>query len=353
MERNRISIKTSAEIRAHYNVGIRGKQLLDLFPNVSKSAIYNHALRPLGEPLLDRRHQNKGRPEKLNERDKREILRQVPILREQCGSFTSKKVQLHSVGDRVHNRTVRRVLNKNGYGYRRARKKGLMSRKDLIERKRFAAKVKRLLPENFWTTGISFYLDGVGFCYKTNPSNEAMAPKGMVWRKANEGLKQGCTAKGSKEGTKQAHFIAAISPGKGFVCCEQYYDRMSGRLFADFVNEHFERVFQSSSNQGAKRFLQDGCPSQNSKVASTAIDKSNAKLFSIPPRSPDINPIENVFNLVKRQLQTDARDNKITKETFEEFSKRCKDTLTNFPMDIIDRTIASMDKRMTMIIRAK
>ena len=30
------------------------------------------------------------------------------------------------------------------------------------------------------------------------------------------------------------------------------------------------------------------------------------RMFAIPPRSPDINPIENIFHLVRRQLQDDA-----------------------------------------------
>ena len=228
-----------------------------------------------------------------------------------------------------------------------------MSRKDLIARKRFAHKVKRLFPETFWTSAISFYLDGVGFVYKSNPCDEGMAPRAMEWRKPNEGLSPGCTAKGQKEGTKQAHFIAAISPQKGFVCCEQYLGRMSGELFAEFVDEHFERVFDNSSNTRSKRFLQDGCPSQNSKKATNAIARKNALLFSIPPRSPDINPIENVFHLIKMKLKDDAVEKQITKETFSEFSERCKETMLNFSIEAIDRTINSMDKRMTMIIKAK
>ncbi len=50
----------------------------------------------------------------------------------------------------------------------------------------------------------------------------------MVWGRANEGLAPGCTAKGKKEGNKQAHFIAAIYYGKGFICCEQYEGKCPG-----------------------------------------------------------------------------------------------------------------------------
>ena len=107
---------------------------------------------------------------------------------------------------------------------------------------------------------MSFYLDAVGFTYKTNPCDQARSPGAMLWRRANEGLEVGCTAKGQKEGTKQVHFICAISHGKGVICCEQYEGKMSGELFANFVDENFEQVFQKSCNPRAKRFLQDGCP---------------------------------------------------------------------------------------------
>ena len=45
------------------------------------------------------------------------------------------------------------------------------------------------------------------------------------------------------------------------------------------------------------------------------------KLLSIPPRSPDINPIENLFHLIKWQLNNDAIARNMTKETFEEFAQ--------------------------------
>ena len=48
-----------------------------------------------------------------------------------------------------------------------------------------------------------------------------------------------------------------------------------------------------------------------------------------PPRSPDLNPIENLFHLVSKQLIEDAIDKRITSENFEQFSDRVKRTMTN------------------------
>ena len=53
-------------------------------------------------------------------------------------------------------------------------------------------------------------------------------------------------------------------------------------------------------------FVQDDDPSQNSKVAKAAMKSCIFLLHQIPARSPDLNPIENVFHIVKKDLQTDT-----------------------------------------------
>ena len=61
----------------------------------------------------------------------------------------------------------------------------------------------------------------------------------------------------------------------------------------------------------------DGCPRQNSRMAMHAIDRVDGKVFRIPARSLDLNPIENFFNSVTIKLNNDAIDKKITRESFE------------------------------------
>jgi transposase len=39
-----------------------------------------------------------------------------------------------------------------------------------------------------------------------------------------------------------------------------------------------------------------------------ALKKIGGKKFAIPPRSPDLNPIENIFHLVRRQLRYEAME---------------------------------------------
>ena len=64
---------------------------------------------------------------------------------------------------------------------------------------------------------ISFYLSGKGIEFKTNPLDQARAPTSREWKLKNEGLKQGCTAKGRKEGAVNCNFMVGISHSHGVV----------------------------------------------------------------------------------------------------------------------------------------
>ena len=75
--------------------------------------------------------------------------------------------------------------------------------------------------------------------------------------------------------------------------------------------------------------------------------------FSIPPRSPDFNPIGNISNYVESELRTEAFEKNINYETFEQFSVRVKHALENASTKYIDKTIKSMPKRMLMVIKSK
>jgi len=103
---------------------------------------------------------------------------------------------------------------------------------------------------------------------------------------------------------------------------------------------------------GAK-WLQDGDPRQNSKAAQKSWKELGCTMFSITARSPDLNPIENMFHIVRRQLKDDALEKKIQKETYKEFYARVKDTILSTFAEFIDKTISSLPKRIKAVIQHK
>ena len=322
---------------------------------ITRSCVYKYKKRGIFESKKRKGHKG-GRPKKLDERDRRNLVRCLKSLREREGTFTSKRLAKDAGIDTktVSMRTVRRAMNDAGYNYLQARKKGILRKTDLKKRLSFAKKMTKEYCINVWKQNINFFLDGVSFAYKRNPFDQGSSPKGRIWRKPCEGLDYGCTAKGKKEGTggKLVKLMVAISYGKGVIDCEQY-DKMTGFYFKDYISRKFPVLFQKADKLQSKLWIQDGCPCQNSKAAKLAMSESGASLLSIPPRSPDINPIENLFHLVRRELDRQAITENKVYETYNEFATRVINTFTSFPIQTIDNIIESMGKRMSSIITRK
>ena len=130
---------------------------------------------------------------------------------------------------------------------------------------------------------------------------------------------------------------------------------MDGQFFANFIRKKFNLCFgKAGPKHGGRRlFVMDNCPCQTSKVAMASLGQVEAELLKIPARSPDINPIENIFHLVKSQLNKQAVTENITSESYEQFQTRVFQVLRTFPVDIIDKTIDSMSKRINKMISSK
>ena len=297
-----------------------------------------------------------GRPKKLSARDERQIVRSLKALRRETGNFSSIKIMKNAglCRSQLSGRTVRRCLNQKGYYSLQARKKGLLYDSDRSKRVEFTKRMIKHYRQDVWLNKVAFFLDGVSFTFKRHPKDQARAPRGRIWRKKNEGLKQGCTAKGSKEGSggNLLKLLVATSYDEGVIECFEY-DHLDGAVFASFVKERFPRMFKSSGKLPSRMFVQDNAPNQNSARVRGALRRVKAKQLKIPPRSGDINPIENLFKRVKEELHKQAIDRNIEKETFQQFKVRVIDTLFQFPIHEINNTIGSMHKRLNMIIESK
>ena len=199
-------------------------------------------------------------------------------------------------------------------------------------------------------SNISFYLDGVSLVFKRKPKHDASIPKGQIWRKRSEGLQ--LTSKGSKSlpAGKRLHFLVAVSFNRGVVLAKDY-DRMSGKYFTDFVGTDLIQLFNPAAKQ--KWFVMDNDPSQRSKAARNAIINAGATLFEIPPCSPDLNPIENLFHIVKRQLASQAMAEGIQSETLTDFKTRVHKTITQTPISVINNLLLSMLKHIDAVIKCK
>jgi len=336
----------------HQENGVTKAELNRRYPQYATRSIYRHASKQIEEgPIV--RKKSSGRPKKLSARDERLVISTLKRLRKEVAGFTAKRIQEEANLTHVSTRTIHRVLHRHGYKYLQSRKKGLVSAKDKRLRLAFARNAKKF-EEGFWRNKIKLYFDGVGFAHKGNPFAEARCTANMAWRKRKEGLQR--TTKGKKEGSggKMANFFVGIAHGKGVVLCKQYEWKVTGATFADFATRTFPSAFEKcDAEPEGSLFLQDGDPRQNSAVAKKAFESMGCKVFGIPARSPDLNPIENIFHLVRKKLKEDALAKKIHHESYKEFAKRVAETISNFPADVISKTIELMEQRIDMVIASK
>ena len=99
--------------------------------------------------------------------------------------------------------------------------------------------------------------------------------------------------------------------------------------------------------------MQGSDPSQNNKKIQQCYIGSWCKVIFNTPCSPDLNPIENVFENVKAHLCINVIESYITHETFAKFLERIKTTWLYYSTEIIDKTTSPMNKRVHLVIKAK
>ena len=352
----KMSMEISVHLRyLHQDLKLPLKEIMQRYPTLSKTTIHRHCRKTIGSPTTDGRSNNKGRPKKVSERDARRLESSLLKLREELGDIFSTDIQRECPGVQSSNRTIRRTLRNMGYNFSQCRKKGQLSKEDCLKRLAFAKRCKKQ-PDKVWTEGISFYLDGTGWVHKKNASKNARTMRTRTWMKKGESLSRHCTSKGKKEGVggKMAKFMVAIAHGKGVIGCHQYTGHINGEKFSQIIKDYFPTLFVNSANEKGTVFLQDGDPSQNSALARETWESLGYSMFSIPPRSPDLNPIENTFHSIGKKLKKDALNSeKLQNESYEDFCARAKKTCLEFDKDIINRTIESMPRRIQAVIDGK
>ena len=139
-------------------------------------------------------------------------------------------------------------------------------------------------------------------------------------------------------GRKNREIFVAISYGEAVILCHQY-EHQNGECFKNTILEHFDGIFRLSNRSISRIFILAGDRSQNSGSSRSSFEVIGAKMFSIPPRSPDLNTIENIFHLVKRNLKKQASEKKITYESVEQYAQRIENTFKALDKTLINKII--------------
>ena len=149
------------------------------------------------------------------------------------------------------------------------------------------------------------------------------------------------------------HLIVAISYGKGVIFAEPY-ETMTADFFAHFIRRNFPTptLFETAGKDEApqKIFVMNNDPSQTSAKSMATLMDMSYTMQKIPARSPDLNPIENVFHIVRKRINAQIKESNVTRQTWDEFKQMIQYNIWSTSRNVIDKTISSMSKRLAEIV---
>lgn len=276
-----------------------------------------------------------GTPSKLSDREKRNIIRIVTDEPRTNAVNIAKDLE-KSKQMSIHPETIRNVLRANEFHSRIPRKKPFISEANMKKRLEFA-KLHKSDDMSFWKNVI--------FSDESKYNIFGYDGKQRVWRKPNTAMAIQNLLPTVKHGGASVMVWGCISAaGVGnLVFIENNMDRY---VYLNILKTNLKTSVAKMGLSGKWIFQQDNDPKHTSLIVKEWLLQNVPQQLHSPPQSPDLNPIENIWDELDRRI----RKNKITckkdlkKALVEEWDKIGSDETTNL--------ISSMPKRIQAVLDA-
>ena len=227
-----------------------------------------------------------GRPRKTSAREDRIMHRMS--LKDCFKSCTEIKRVMNSTSCvNVSRQTVSRRRQEIGLFNRTPRKKPLVSSKNKKKRLEFANMYEIWTYENWAVMKASLiYLE--------------MMEKNNVKRRIGERLSAKCTKKTVKFGGRSVLVFGMFS-SQGTTPLVRLQTHVNAQIYKNIVQDHVVPIIQNSGFDRAT-FMQDNAPCHNAKVVMSYLSEQDFEIMNWPPRSPDLNPIENLWKTLGEKV---------------------------------------------------
>ncbi len=166
-----------------------------------------------------------------------------------------------------------------------------------------------------------------------------------VWRKSGEAQNPCCLKSSVKFPQSVMIWAAMSSAGVGPLCF------LKSTVNADIYQEILEHLMLPSADKlyGDADFIfqQDLAPAHTAKGTKSWFNDHGVTVLDWPANSPDLNPKENIWGIVKRKMR-DTRPNNA-----DELKATVKETWASIPPQQCHKLITSMPRRIEAVIKAK
>ena len=128
--------------------------------------------------------------------------------------------------------------------------------------------------------------------------------------------------------------------------------KITSEAYIAFLKKHFVPWFKSQTLSFKRKavLMQDGAPAHSAKATKTFLDKVGFKgerLMTWPSNSPDLNPIENLWAILKRRVYANGRQFDSKNELWDALQEVSKSITT----EEIKNLVKSVDKRLFTVIK--
>lgn len=130
--------------------------------------------------------------------------------------------------------------------------------------------------------------------------------------------------------------------------------KMTSAKYVEFLTDHFLPWYKKKNRAFRSKiiFMHDNAPSHAAKNTSgslAAMGIKGEKLMVWPPSSPDLNPIENLWSIIKQKIYEGGRQFTSKQQLWEAILTSCKD----IKAETLQKLTSSMDARIVKVISMK
>jgi transposase len=280
-----------------------------------------------------------GRKPLLDDRQKRVIV-QILRKKEASNAETIRKEAKAKHGIDVSRDTIARALKSFGFVARIKEKKPGLSLKQKKERLAWAREHSTWTVEE-WKNVI--WSDETKFTLVNSEGKE------YVWVNQTEGVGKAPVIETKKYGGGKVMMWGCMTwEGVGFSC--KIDSTLDAELYSEILRGELMDTIKYYKLDLEKSILQqDNDPKHTSHRAQDTLDDLGLSVLSWPSQSPDLNPIEHLWNQVQRNIKEESRIFGTASELWDRIEEEMKEENKN----LCRKLIATMPERVIDVIRAK
>lgn len=277
-----------------------------------------------------------GRPKILSEADERKILRD---LRSQKfnNAVELKRFINSSLNITISAETIRRTLRNAGLRGRAKVKKPLLSAKHMKQRLDFAKNYSQWTAEDW---------EKVIWSDETKINRLGSDGREWVWRTPGARM-QPCHVKPTLKFGGGSIMIWGDMMTKGVGTVHRIHGKMTAASYVDILSTELPA---SAEKLGVNTldivFQQDNDPKHTARLTREWLERNNIRTLKWPPQSPDLNPIEHLWGILKRSIAGETG-------SMDELWEKVQDAWQKIPADVCKNLVDSMPRRIKAVIDAK